>query len=39
VGLYREGPGFKFTEGWQKHLRAACDDLMEVKQAKAVKAS
>jgi hypothetical protein len=39
VGLYHEGPGFKFTEVWQKHLRAACNDLMGVKQAKAVKAS
>ncbi len=39
AGLYSEDPGFQVTETWKKHLRAACDDLLDAKkQAKAVKA-
>jgi hypothetical protein len=38
ANLYHEDPGFGFSEGWQRHLRAACNDLMDIKQAKVLKA-
>jgi hypothetical protein len=31
AGLYRENPGFPFTETWVEHLHAACNDLLDLK--------